>query len=161
VNWYYKDGDSKVGPVSDEQIRHLASQGKIKPETKVWNELISKWLPYGEIIGSNSTAPPKTTQPGLPAPEKAEESARDSYADLDAGNTVHKSGTFLIGNFVLTLITLGLYWPWAAVRLSRYRAETMALMVDRNLDTFTADAASDMSAAGEEISDACGFDVSF
>ena len=94
MNWYYKDGDSKVGPVSDEQIRQLASQGKITPETKVWNELISKWLPYGEIIGSNSTPPPKTTQPGLPAPEKAEESAGDSYADLDAGNTVHKSDTF-------------------------------------------------------------------
>ena len=94
MNWYYKDGDSKVGPVSDEQIRQLASQGKITPETKVWNELISKWLPYGEIIGSNSTPPPKTTQPGLSAPEKADESAGDSYADLDAGNTVHKSDTF-------------------------------------------------------------------
>jgi hypothetical protein len=70
MNWYYKDGDSKVGPVSDEQIRQLASQGKIKPETKVWNELISKWLPYGEIIGSNSPPPRKPLSRGCPHPKR-------------------------------------------------------------------------------------------
>ncbi len=94
MDWYYKDGDSKVGPVSDEQMKQLASQGKIKPETKVWNEITSKWLSYGDIIGSNSTNPPKSTQPGRPSPEKMEEPGWDPYADLDAGKTVHTSDTF-------------------------------------------------------------------
>jgi uncharacterized membrane protein YjgN (DUF898 family) len=82
-------------------------------------------------------------------------------ARFESTQGVFRLAGILISNFVLTLITLGLYWPWAAVKLSRYRAETMALMAARNLDTFTTDAASDMSAAGEEIADAFGFDVSF
>ncbi len=93
MDWYYKDGDTKVGPLSDEQMKQLASQGKIKPETKVWNELTSKWLLYSEIVGSSSTTPPKATQPGPHAPEKTEEPAGDPYAGFDAGTT-NKSGTF-------------------------------------------------------------------
>jgi uncharacterized membrane protein YjgN (DUF898 family) len=94
MDWYYKDGDAKIGPVSDEQMKQLASQGKIKPETKVWNEITSKWLLYSEIVRSGSTINPKTTQPGPPAPEKTEETAWDPYADLDAGDTGNKSNTF-------------------------------------------------------------------
>ena len=89
MDWYYKDGDAKVGPVSDEQMKQLASQGKIKPETKVWNELASKWLPYSEIVGSSSTTPPKVTQPGPSAPEKTEEPAGTPMPDLTPAQPIN------------------------------------------------------------------------
>ncbi|HMK44646.1 MAG TPA: DUF898 family protein [Dissulfurispiraceae bacterium] len=64
-------------------------------------------------------------------------------------------------NALLTLFTLGLYWPWAAVNLARYRAQTLAFATPMGVDHFTADAESDMSAAGEEVTDVLNFDISF
>lgn len=67
----------------------------------------------------------------------------------------------LLSNAFLTLITLGLYWPWASVRLARYRAETLALRTELGVDDFVADAEADMAATGEEVTDVFDFDISF
>jgi uncharacterized membrane protein YjgN (DUF898 family) len=62
------------------------------------------------------------------------------------------------GNFVLILLTLGLYWPWAKVREAVYRAEHFAIEA-ADLDAFVGDARRESSAVGEEIADA--FDLDF
>jgi len=67
----------------------------------------------------------------------------------------------LAGNAILTLVTLGFYWPWAAVKLARYRAETMILVAQDGLDDFAADAATYITAAGDEITSAFDVDISF
>ncbi len=67
----------------------------------------------------------------------------------------------LLSNAFLTLITLGLYWPWAAVRMARYRAETLSLSTELGVDHFVADAEPDMAATGEEVTDVFDFDISF
>ncbi len=67
----------------------------------------------------------------------------------------------LLSNAFLTLITLGLYWPWAAVRMARYRAETLSLSTELGVDHFVADAEADMAATGEEVTDVFDFDISF
>jgi hypothetical protein len=48
LDWYYKIGDSKDGPVDDRQILELAKLGKITRETMVWNERDARWQPFGE-----------------------------------------------------------------------------------------------------------------
>ncbi|MEO8223466.1 MAG: DUF898 family protein, partial [Gammaproteobacteria bacterium] len=64
-----------------------------------------------------------------------------------------------IGNLVLTVLTLGVYVPWARVRLARYRAESTALVVRGSLDDFVGIEAAAGAAVGEEIGDF--FDVDF
>jgi len=64
----------------------------------------------------------------------------------------------VLTNFILIVLTLGLYWPWAKVREAAYRLDRLALE-PTNLDSFAGLARTDNAAAGEEIADA--FDLDF
>ena len=64
-----------------------------------------------------------------------------------------------IVNLLLTIVTLGIYYPWAKVRQTRYQLEHMAVDSDGNLSSFMADASPKTSALGEEAGDF--FDVDF
>lgn len=64
-------------------------------------------------------------------------------------------------NATLTFLTLGFYWPWAKVRIMRYRAETLTLITPRGIEDFIADTSEKVTAAGEEITDALDFDIGF
>lgn len=64
-----------------------------------------------------------------------------------------------IKNFVLIVLTLGLYYPWAKVATARYQLENTALVAQGSLDEFCAAAGAGGTATGEEISDF--FDVDF
>jgi uncharacterized membrane protein YjgN (DUF898 family) len=70
------------------------------------------------------------------------------------------SGLFL-GNLLGMICTLGLFWPWAMVRLARYRAECMTLLPASPLDAFVADQAEETGAAGEEFASVFDIDISF
>lgn len=62
------------------------------------------------------------------------------------------------GNFVLLLLTLGFYWPWAKVRETDYRLRHLSIE-GADLDAFVAQAEAASSAVGEEIVDAFDIDV--
>jgi uncharacterized membrane protein YjgN (DUF898 family) len=62
-----------------------------------------------------------------------------------------------ISNTVLIVATLGLFIPWAHVRMARYRYECLAVEVQGSLDDFIAGETATAGAAGDEISDM--FDV--
>lgn len=62
-------------------------------------------------------------------------------------------------NFLLVVVTLGLYMPWAAVRVARYRAQSMTLIPATPLDEFLADVSIDVSATGEETAEMFDFDI--
>jgi uncharacterized membrane protein YjgN (DUF898 family) len=64
-----------------------------------------------------------------------------------------------LSNFVLVALTLGLFMPWAAVRVARYRAECLSLLPAAPLDAFLADASADVAATGEETAELFDFDV--
>ena len=54
-------------------------------------------------------------------------------------------------NGLFVLLTIGLYYPWAVVRLSRYEISRFAFQAASNLDEFTSEAIATQSAIGEEI----------
>lgn len=64
-------------------------------------------------------------------------------------------------NFLAIVLTLGLFKPYADIRLARYRLEHMALYAEGELDEFVADQAQQVSATGEETADVFDFDISF
>ncbi|MDR0250292.1 MAG: DUF898 domain-containing protein [Burkholderiales bacterium] len=65
----------------------------------------------------------------------------------------------VVSNWLLISLTLGLYWPWAKVRLTAYRASRTAVLVSGSLDHFVAGASREKSAIGEEIADIFDFDI--
>jgi uncharacterized membrane protein YjgN (DUF898 family) len=58
-----------------------------------------------------------------------------------------------ITNLLGVIFTLGLFSPWAKIRLLRYQLENTTLAVHGNLDAFVASESANVSAAGEEIGD--------
>ncbi|MDL0431174.1 YjgN family protein [Marinobacter sp. TBZ242] len=64
-----------------------------------------------------------------------------------------------LSNSFLVVITLGLFTPWAKVRMARYRADCTAMLVRGDLNHFVAAEQNRTSALGQELGDA--FDVDF
>lgn len=63
-------------------------------------------------------------------------------------------------NVFLTLLTGGVYWPWAAIALARYRIECVRVESPIRLSMLAAGVeARVVSAAGEGAADAFGFDI--
>lgn len=62
-----------------------------------------------------------------------------------------------MSNSLLVVLSLGLFTPWALVRMARYRASRAAMIVDGDLDHFVAAEDKRTSALGQELGDA--FDV--
>ena len=74
---------------------------------------------------------------------------------------VRARGMFWImaSNFVLIILTLGLFKPFADIRLARYRMENMALQANADLDEFVAGVQVNASAAGEEMAEMFDIDI--
>lgn len=64
-----------------------------------------------------------------------------------------------LSNLVLTIVSLGLFRPFAVVRLARYRVECMTLRVAGSLDNFIAAQGSDIGAFGEEVGEFMDIDI--
>ncbi len=64
------------------------------------------------------------------------------------------------GNFVLVAITLGLFIPWATIRLARFQLNSMRLLPASDLQDFTAADPEAIGAVGEEAAGAFDFDIS-
>jgi uncharacterized membrane protein YjgN (DUF898 family) len=64
-------------------------------------------------------------------------------------------------NFLGIVATLGLYKPFADIRLARYRLGHIALQAGGPLEDFLADQQQDVTATGEEAADLFDFDISF
>jgi uncharacterized membrane protein YjgN (DUF898 family) len=63
-------------------------------------------------------------------------------------------------NLMLIVLTLGLYKPFATVRLVKYRVESMALVPDGDLEEFLADLSPDNAGAiGQEAGDLFDIDI--
>jgi uncharacterized membrane protein YjgN (DUF898 family) len=65
----------------------------------------------------------------------------------------------LFTNTLFTVLTLGLYRPWAAVKTAHYMAEHMTFEAQSDLDNFVADEQEQVSALGEEIGEVFDFDI--
>ena len=67
--------------------------------------------------------------------------------------------TLVAVNLVLLLLTFGLYWPWAQVRLARYRASCLSLSTTESLDSFVAAETAAAPAVGDAVSDLMDIDI--
>lgn len=49
--WFYESGGSQCGPVSSRELKSMAATGKIRPETLIWKEGCTDWIPAKETKG--------------------------------------------------------------------------------------------------------------
>jgi uncharacterized membrane protein YjgN (DUF898 family) len=62
-------------------------------------------------------------------------------------------------NFVLVVLTVGLFIPWASVRLTKYQVECIRLLPTSDLQEFVAAEPESVGAVGEEAATAFDFDI--
>ena len=67
----------------------------------------------------------------------------------------------LLTNLLGTVATLGMYRPFAQVRLARYYASSMTVVQVGALNVFAAEDGDDVAATGEETADLFDFDIGF
>lgn len=65
----------------------------------------------------------------------------------------------MVTNTIATVLTLGLFHPFAKVRAYRYQIENLTLIANSDLDNFVADEQSQVNALGDEASDFFDFDI--
>lgn len=82
MKWYYVDAGQQAGPVDDVQLQELLSSGRIQPDTLVWREGMTTWLPYREA----SAGPLRMeTTPAATAPVGPEPAAEDQAVCVECG----------------------------------------------------------------------------
>ena len=64
-----------------------------------------------------------------------------------------------LSNFVLVVLTLGLYIPWAMVRLAKFQIESVRLLPASDLQEFQESDREDLGAVGEEAASVFDFDI--
>ncbi len=65
----------------------------------------------------------------------------------------------VVSNVFLTVITIGLFRPFAVVRMARYRAESMTLVPGESLDHFVGMQSREVGAMGEEVAEFFDIDI--
>lgn len=87
--------------------------------------------------------------------------SRTTLADHRFASTLSATRLAYIGatNLLGTVFTLGLYRPFAQIRMARYRVECMSLLAAGDLDAFVAGERQSDGAAGEEAADFFDIDI--
>jgi uncharacterized membrane protein YjgN (DUF898 family) len=83
----------------------------------------------------------------------------DGRHRLEAGLQPWPMFWIILSNLLLTLVTIGVFYPWARVRISHYMADHMNLLAASNLDEFTSEVFAAQSAIGEEVAGFFDFDI--
>jgi uncharacterized membrane protein YjgN (DUF898 family) len=79
---------------------------------------------------------------------------------LECRMSPYRLAWITISNTVLLAITLGLFTPWAAVRLARYQLQSVTLLPVSDLQEFVDAEPERLGAVGEEAATAFDFDIS-
>ena len=66
--WFYTDNRERRGPFPEEQLKHLASSGQLKPTDLVWKKGMAAWVRAAEIEGLIPTTAAAVPPPAIPPP---------------------------------------------------------------------------------------------
>ncbi len=83
----------------------------------------------------------------------------DRKFNLNSNVTTIKLWGLELTNLLLIVLTLGLGYPWAAIRKARFMANHTQVTTSHNADQFVADQGYQVSAVGDEIGDAFDMDI--
>jgi len=64
MSWYYAENNERRGPIEDAAFQSLVAAGSIKPDTLVWRDGMTDWVPYSEAASAVSAAATASTSAG-------------------------------------------------------------------------------------------------
>ncbi len=145
IVWYYKNGETQIGPIRKEEVQQLIDDRKINGATLVRKEGAEEWQPLKKLAkkkprspdaerqkssikdsaslrsddgGNQSVKPLPVEQVEVPAGESLKASPQNiPFTFSGTGREYFK---IWIVNIVLSVVTLGIYSAWAKVRRKQY-----------------------------------------
>lgn len=63
MSWYYAENNERRGPIEDAAFQTLVASGTIKPDTLVWRDGLSDWVPYSQAGSAAAGAAVATASP--------------------------------------------------------------------------------------------------
>jgi uncharacterized RDD family membrane protein YckC len=66
MSWYYAENNERRGPIEEAAFQTLVSTGTITPDTLVWREGFTDWIPYAKATPATSAASPVLTAAASP-----------------------------------------------------------------------------------------------
>ncbi len=63
-DWYYGSEGQQHGPLEEEALKALIQSGEISPDTLIWKEGMSDWLPVAQIPEFTQTSPTMAAHDG-------------------------------------------------------------------------------------------------
>jgi uncharacterized RDD family membrane protein YckC len=64
ATYYYAVAGQRNGPISEEQLDQMVSNGSLAADTLIWTDGMQNWAPYSSIKGTFATQPRAATPPG-------------------------------------------------------------------------------------------------
>lgn len=97
MTWHYVDQGQQTGPVTDEELAALHSQGKITDDTLVWRSGLEQWIPYRTVKGGENPVIPQSIRPS-PAPGAGEVACVECGKIFPAGETIRHGNVNVCAN---------------------------------------------------------------
>ena len=82
MSWYYAENNERRGPIEDAAFDSLVSSGSVRPETLVWREGMTNWLPLSASGYHRPGASPAPNILPVPAGAGEEESPRQPAVEM-------------------------------------------------------------------------------
>jgi hypothetical protein len=58
--WYYTKGEERIGPISSDQLKSLATSGELNPDDLIWKDGREEWTPASQLRGLFPESSPLT-----------------------------------------------------------------------------------------------------
>jgi hypothetical protein len=102
--WYYARNGQRFGPVTDEQLKELATSGQILPVDSIWKEGMDKWAPASNLKGLFPDAAPNMPPPPPPS----------APVPPPIGGPLDTKNRLLLGyRIALAMAAISAFLPWA------------------------------------------------
>ncbi|HEY1378327.1 MAG TPA: GYF domain-containing protein [Gemmataceae bacterium] len=112
--WYYSHDGERHGPVSADQIRALAADGRLRADDLVWQAGMEAWTQLGHVPGLLPPAaapPPLPVRDAAPPPVSPAEHLGPDLADVQGKKLVAGLCAILVGAFGIHKFVLGMNTP--------------------------------------------------
>lgn len=57
IEWYYKDGGDRLGPVAEPVLKKLLASGSLSASTLVWHPGLTDWMPAKNVFLPQESSP--------------------------------------------------------------------------------------------------------
>lgn len=91
--WYYMQDGAQQGPISEEELRGMAQDGRLQPTDMVWKSGMQEWQQANQISVLPFSAPATPEVPAVPTAPSSGDVGTGSYGSSPAAGPASSYGT--------------------------------------------------------------------